>query len=1123
MRPQFAFRNYQTLEPGAVDRDQSPLGVTTLRSLSPEYEATRSAKRPKVEAESGELSPSLSPRILSQRPTDTERSVSTSPILLSLSQEPSEQHTLDNDVLVLDTKGKGRDTLDVGVCSSTNPSAEDIIDLCVSGSDEEYARWLQQKFVEEAAGPSDDVIDLTEDEEFARKLQDEELKLARSPHGSSHTEVIDLSQDENLARRLQEEEETQADVALLATDEAFARRIQEEERLIAEEANRARAEKERQSRGPQMGTPTLKRARPDDEWSDGSEDVIDLTKPFPASISYGLYSEQSAGPSSRGTPYQPFVKRELPQPPRTPVHNIDPTIFPELHRASPSLADLTAGSLYNYRPVVPPIPRYRGLPELNPVAAFSGAGAATPPRYRYGGPAIGAVIDSLSDFNKLDSSTDSLGDPYAQAAPLLTDPEIQEQLKSLLENVQHNGDLTPPERRLKTPSQFKTLQLLEHQKLGLEWMLKMERGSNKGGILADDMGLGKTVQSIAVMVSNRPSVRKPTLIVAPVSLILQWEAEIEEKVKPGVLKTYVYYGAKREKDPAYLASFDVVFTSYALVGQEWQHKISVPKVRANQVETENGRTVYEEVSSDADPEKARVTSGPLFHVDWHRVILDEAHTIKNKDTRSAKGCRHLRGTYRWCLTGTPMQNSIGELYSLIQFLRIKPFNDWGEFRTKIEVPLKRSRQQRRALERVRGILQACCLRRTKQSMIDGQPIIVLPPRETIHDELEFAPAEREFYRALESRTQLVFSRYLQEGTVMKNYTNILLLLLRLRQTCCHPSLAAKDALTDPASFNAATGLSLEERIEYLSEDVKHRLLTEKMDEECTICMDAYNDAVLTLCGHLFCRECLTLHFDTQLRNGTNRNPCPNCRADVDMSQLIPLADFERQFLASSSQREEGASGLDSKDEMKSGPMDSAKASQSLEYHPDPEEIQTGGFISSTKIDRMMALLETVRLNNPGEKTIVFSQFTSMLDLCEVPLRRRGFNFVRYDGKMSAAQRDNALTALRSDPKITVILVSLKCGSLGLNLTCCNRVMMLDVWWNPAVENQAIDRVHRFGQQRQVEVHRLTIKDSVEERILELQKKKQEMFDAAFSEGGLGRGQRLSVGDLMMLFNVDGDY
>ncbi|KAJ3191473.1 hypothetical protein HDU67_005840, partial [Dinochytrium kinnereticum] len=129
------------------------------------------------------------------------------------------------------------------------------------------------------------------------------------------------------------------------------------------------------------------------------------------------------------------------------------------------------------------------------------------------------------------------------------------------------------------------------------------------------------------------------------------------------------------------------------------------------------------------------TKGELFKVKWYRVILDEAHTIKNKNTRAAKACTNLHSHYRWCLTGTPFQNHVGDLYSLILFLGIQPYCNWEEFRDDVQMPFKMGRHKKTV-----DVLRT-----------------------------DFTKEEREFYKSLETQTLLRFNKYLREGTVMKNY------------------------------------------------------------------------------------------------------------------------------------------------------------------------------------------------------------------------------------------------------------------------------------------------------------------------------------------------------------------
>jgi SNF2 family DNA or RNA helicase len=181
---------------------------------------------------------------------------------------------------------------------------------------------------------------------------------------------------------------------------------------------------------------------------------------------------------------------------------------------------------------------------------------------------------------------------------------------------------------------------------------------------------------------------------------------------------------------------------------------------------------------------------------------------------------------------------------------------------------------------------------------------------------------------------------------------------------------------------------------------------------------------------------------------------------------------------------------------------------------------------------MLEILKT-DVDDLPVKTIIFSQFTSMLDLIEPHLRENNIKFGRCtspyfapliidDGKMRKDARDAMLNAFRTTP-MAVLLVSLKSGSVGLNLTSASRVIMVDMWWNPAIEEQAIDRVHRIGQTRRVVVHKLTIRNSIDERIAKLQEQKREAAKGALGDGVIRRkgmnANKLSLEDVLYLFSM----
>ena len=175
------------------------------------------------------------------------------------------------------------------------------------------------------------------------------------------------------------------------------------------------------------------------------------------------------------------------------------------------------------------------------------------------------------------------------------------------------------------------------------------------------------------------------------------------------------------------------------------------------------------------------------------------------------------------------------------------------------------------------------------------------------------------------------------------------------------------------------------------------------------------------------------------------------------------------------------------------------------------------WISSAKVDKCMEILQTVRDNDRTEKTIVFSQFTSLLDLVEIPIHQKGWTYRRYDGGMTSTARNEALTQFTDDPRVNIILVSLKAGNSGLNLVAASQVIILDPFYNPFIENQAIDRAHRIGQQRRVTVHKLIVEGTVENRVLALQEEKRKLIEGALDEKASQGIGRLSPKDLGFLF------
>lgn len=772
-------------------------------------------------------------------------------------------------------------------------------------------------------------------------------------------------------------------------------------------------------------------------------------------------------------------------------------------------------------------------------------------------------------------------DPFTYPRPEYHDPvQTKEEIADLLKHIRPDEEFSADQVALQLPALKVTM--MPHQLYGLTWMRKMEEGTNKGGILADDMGLGKTIQSIALMLDRPPPENKhrPTLVVAPVALMHQWKRELEKMVRPRHrLNVFVLYGDTKKTTWSALKAYDVVLTTYGLLTSELKRKLA-----------------WEEklkLVPDARPTPAEECPvlGERSH--FHRVILDEAQWIKNRSAKAALAACRIQSDYRWALTGTPMQNNVEELYSLVKFCRIRPYNEWSQFSRDISRPLKsRMGDKDKAMTTLQALLRAILLRRTKTSKINGNPIIQLPPKITKEDRVTFEEDELTFYKSLETNAQIQFNKYIQRGGIGRNYSHALVLLLRLRQACCHPGLVvqSKDFLQDAGNLDTDALLS---NAAELDKKVVNRL--KDIDAfECPICMDVDENPALFPCGHALCSDCLSRLIDQATNDNGARPTCPHCRASIDANKITDITSFLRVHCPDRAPPEVRAEDDDDDDTDSEADSDGSDDGNDLDGFivPDDFEEQPGSerkgkervikprkekkkkskskdkmnsrdafkslaqlrkeglrnksakrkylrrlrknFQTSAKITKTIELLEEIKSRGQNEKTIIFSNFTSFLDLLEVPLvDHRDFrNYVRYDGSMTATERNDAVLEFSENPICNVILVSLKAGNAGLNLTAANHVVMLDPFWNPFVEYQAADRCYRIGQTKEVTVHRVLIGEgasdnkepkpggfTVEDRILSLQERKRELVETALDESAGRDVARLSVRELGYLFGL----
>lgn len=503
------------------------------------------------------------------------------------------------------------------------------------------------------------------------------------------------------------------------------------------------------------------------------------------------------------------------------------------------------------------------------------------------------------------------------------------------------------------------------------------------------------------------------------------------------------------------------------------------------------------------------------------------------------------------------------------------------------------------MSKLRALLKAIMLRRKKDSKLDGKPILQLPEKREHIVYAELSSDERDFYKQLEEKAQVVFSKYLREGSVGKNYSNILVLLLRLRQACCHPhlNLDVEDAV------NPVTSADVEKLVKELDGRTVDRIKgTEAF--ECPICYDAVQSpSFFVPCGHDSCKDCLTRIVDSAISNNihegneSDKAKCPVCRGDFEPNKCFtyemfkrihmpdtvekieptnyessdegeeesdeeenvdeeevdskgnlkgfivnddvddnddelapleqylkkeePAQDFNNRKKSKKSKKKDKGKGKEKKPDVKPSMLKSLRleAAKNREAYKRYMRYLRKTWMPAAKVSECMKLLKEIQ--ETGEKTIVFSQWTLLLDLLQVAMWHEKFpnKPLRYDGSMSGDQRSNAATQFRDEPQNKVMLVSLRAGNAGLNLTAATRVIIMDPFWNPYIEMQAIDRTYRIGQQKEVEVYRILTQETVEDRIVSLQNKKKEIVEAALDETESMKIGRLDVTELKFLFNA----
>ncbi|XP_018603706.1 SWI/SNF-related matrix-associated actin-dependent regulator of chromatin subfamily A containing DEAD/H box 1b isoform X1 [Scleropages formosus] len=513
-----------------------------------------------------------------------------------------------------------------------------------------------------------------------------------------------------------------------------------------------------------------------------------------------------------------------------------------------------------------------------------------------------------------------------------------------------------------------TLQLKPYQLIGLNWLVMLHK-NQLSGILADEMGLGKTVQAIAFLASLfQNGINGPHLVTVPSSTLDNWVRELNLWCPS--LKVLIYYGSV--EDRRYL-----------------RHNILNKRVDFNIIVSTYNLTI----GNDSDRSLFR-------KLKLQYAVFDEGHMLKNMNSLRYRHLMAINARYRLLLTGTPLQNNLLELMSLLNFIMPTMFSSSTSQIAKM-FSMKSSEEQssfeRDRIAQARLIMKPFILRRVKSEVLKQ-----LPAKE---EQVEFCPMsvkQEELYDALFKKLK---------GSTTGEKRDLCNVMMQLRKMANHPLL--------------------------------HR--------------------------QYYTQEKLADMSRLMLKEPTHRDADPT----LIQEDMEVMSDFELHRLC-------------------------LQYSALRSFQLSSEQV-----LDSGKFSLLTQLLSSFK--DKGDRVVLFSQFTMMLDILEVLMKHLNYRYLRLDGSTPMADRIGLIDEFNSDSEIFVFLLSTKAGGLGINLTSANVVILHDIDCNPYNDKQAEDRCHRVGQTRPVTVIKLITKDSIEDCMLRVGQKKLKLEQdmTTFEEGDEG--------------------
>ncbi|GKU05995.1 unnamed protein product [Fusarium langsethiae] len=473
-----------------------------------------------------------------------------------------------------------------------------------------------------------------------------------------------------------------------------------------------------------------------------------------------------------------------------------------------------------------------------------------------------------------------------------------------------------------------------------------------------------------------------------------WKDEIELRFRPQTFKTQVFHGQTGAKDRGQLVDNDIVLTTY------------------------------------------------------HTLEKDSsAHHIRNSSTKIHKAVVALQSETRWCLTGTPIQNSLDDLRSLFQFLQFEPFCQSKTFEEYVVKPFRQdssdSHQELGRSRNLRIISKSCCLRRT-------QAKLNLPTTNVCQVSVTPTEVEKAIFRNILDDCREEFDIMAGKGKGAKKSNILFSVIMKFRRVCNHGDI----------------------KINTNTQHRSNHLTVPKMNRKRS----------RSPSGESNCEFCSSSTPENDFLD--ELDSCPLC------GRFLSEGNTNTLSTAASPQSMTSSNG---------SPMDIDATS------PKPSSSSLGLIISShsagTRSSKMSAVMENIKASclDNGSKSVVFSSWRDTLDIFATILLSEDIPFVQVDGRNPLLGRTELLSRFRQDPSVKVLLISINTGAVGLTLTEANMVHIVEPQWNSTIEDQAIARVVRMGQTRPVTVFRYIMNGSIEQSVLKLQERKTQIIKLSMQD------------------------